>query len=44
MDDALLDVRMFMAPPQILFKPRFLLKYAVFALRKQLGFLSTVSS
>ena len=36
-DAALYKVRFFMAPPQALFKPQLLLKYAVFALRKQLG-------
>ena len=36
-DAELFNVRTFMAPPQRLFKPQLLLKYATFALRKQLG-------
>ena len=36
-DEALVKVRCFTGPQEILMKPRFLLKYAAFALRKRLG-------
>ena len=36
-DQELLGVRYFTAPPEALFKPHLLLKYAAFAMRKYLG-------